>query len=147
MLTANLQNGDLLDSEMHLVDTARDLLTTHWDRPHGSLIHGDFRAGNVLYDAAHPEPYTVIDPHPAISHPYLCLAYSLILPEVHGSHDHAIYIRQGYDEISPIVDDALRAARFLKALELLPRWGQPDRQIAPQLRQLFRQEKSWLLTI
>lgn len=144
LLEANLDNGDLRDHEIELVGIARKLLTTHWAKPDGALIHDDFRAGNVLYDAAHAEPYIVIDPHPAVSHPYLCLAYSQILPEIYGNHDHATYIQQGYESISTVDDEALHGARFLKALELLPRWGQPDRPVAPHLRQLFHQEKSWL---
>lgn len=142
-ITANQQNGDLLDDELRLIDKAGKRLDHQRAGVDGCLAHTDFRAGNILYDESHPQPYTVIDPNPALTHPYLCLAYSLILIEINGRED-PLHLRQGYESISPIDDDALHAAFFLKALELLPRWGQPGAQYADTLHQLFRREKMWM---
>ncbi len=141
---ANLRSGDLLDSELRLVDAACAMLSAHGHDTDGVLIHDDFRAGNVLYDAAQAQPYTVIDPHPKLSHPYLCLAYALILPLVYGNDSHPPFIQRGYNTISPLDDEALHAARFLKALELLPRWGQPGHPTSTALHAVFREEKAWM---
>jgi len=143
-IKANLSNGDLLERDLHLIDLAGELLDKQRASLEGCLIHSDFRAGNVLYDANNAQPYTVIDPQPTLSHPYLCLAYSLILEEIHGKNNPTCLL-QGYENISPIDHSALHAARFLKALELLPRWGQQGSEYANALHKLFKQEKAWLL--
>ncbi|XP_037773144.1 uncharacterized protein LOC119568771, partial [Penaeus monodon] len=68
-----------------------------------SFVHNDFRAGNIIYNESKPQPFAVIDPGPEFTHPYLCLAYSLLLEEVHGANDPAD-LRRGYGDVSPIDD-------------------------------------------
>ena len=143
-ITVNQRNGDLLDGEMLLIDNAGKLLDDQRGGLGGCFAHTDFRAGNILYDKTHDQPYTVIDPNPDLTHPYLCLAYSLLLEEIHGRND-PLHFRQGYEAMSPVDDSALHAAFFLKALELLPRWGEPGAMYADDLHQFFRREKKWLL--
>lgn len=144
-IDANLRNNDLLENELRLVEKAVDILNDHLAGGGGSLIHGDFRAGNILYDPASMEPYTVIDPHPEISHPYLCLAYALILPEIYDAFEDSTFIQKGYDAIAPLDAETLHAARFLKALELMPRWGQPGHHLEKALKNVFQEEKRWLI--
>ncbi len=144
-IQANLTNGDLSEHDLALIDLAAKHLNEQRVTLGGCLIHSDFRAGNILYDAASAQPYTVIDPKPSLGHPYLCLAYSLILEEIHGKNNPAD-LQQGYEKITPLDHAALHAARFLKALELLPSWGQQGSQYAKALHKLFHQEKAWLLS-
>lgn len=140
----NLVNGDLTQQETALVTQAASFLDRQRQKERSSYTHNDFRAGNILYDPTHPQPYVVIDPAPELTHPYLCLAYSLILTEIHGRIDPS-HFRRGYAELAPIADEALRAALFLRALKLLPRWGRPGQPYAERLHYLFRREKNWLL--
>jgi len=144
-IQANLRNGNLSERDLPLIDLATKLLEEQGATLGSCLIHSDFRAGNILYDASSAQPYTVIDPKATLSHPYLCLAYSLILEEIHGKNNPAD-LQQGYENITAIDHAALHAARFLKTLELLPRWGQHGSQYANALHKLFSQEKAWLLS-
>ena len=139
ILATNLANGDLLPDELLLVTRAAEMLDEQMQGS-ASFAHNDFRAGNILYDPTQPQPYTIIDPSPELTHPYLCLAYTLILTEIHGRIE-PLHFRSGYAEITPIDSDALDAALFLRALTLLPRWGASGAQYAIPLRQLFKRQK------
>lgn len=143
LVYANRSNGDLLDSELQLISKAGKLLSDQRFGLGGCYVHGDFRTGNILYNRSNAEPYTVIDPKPLITHPYLCLAYALILEEIHG-RNNPICLLQGYEEITSVDQNALHAAFFLKALELFPRWGQVGHIYSDALYSLFRREKQWL---
>ncbi|MEM7125410.1 MAG: aminoglycoside phosphotransferase family protein [Chloroflexota bacterium] len=142
-LSANVAKGYLTSEEVQLAHQAINTLVEHRGKDGGSYTHNDFRAGNILYDPRQAEPYAVIDPGPELNHPYLCLAYSLILTEIHGHIDPA-HFRRGYHKISPIDEEALEAAIFLCMLKLLPRWGKPGAQYAEVLQTLFQRKKDKL---
>lgn len=70
----------------------------------------------------------VIDPTPALTHPYLCLAFNLILDEMHNgfASDHRL---AGYSEVTTIVPKVLAAAAVVKSCLMFPSWGK-DRESA-----------------
>lgn len=142
-IQANQSNGDLSENDNELIDHALLLLNQERADQGSCFVHNDFRAGNIIYRESEPQPYAIIDPGPEFAHPYLCLAYSLLLEEVHGANDPADF-RRGYDDVSPIDDGALHAALFLRSLLLLPRWGRVDHLYAKPLHALFQREKAWL---
>ena len=158
IIQANLDNGSCSVNDAWVIEAAAALLdqqrirylADRWaDRwgnskeSRGSYVHNDFRAGNILYKPNSSTPYAVIDPGGELSHPYLCLAYSLLLEEIHGSND-PLDFKQGYESVTPIEEDALHAALFLKSLNLLPRWGRAGQPYAARLQTLFAREKRWL---
>lgn len=142
-ILTNQRNGELSEEDNELIDHAVLLLNRERAGRGSSFVHNDFRAGNIIYNESKPQPYAVIDPGPEFTHPYLCLAYSLLLEEVHGANDPAD-LRRGYGDVSPIDDAALHAALFLRSLLLLPRWGKADQPYAKPLHALFQREKAWL---
>jgi fructosamine-3-kinase len=74
-------------------------------------IHGDFRAGNMI---RHAHRLVVIDPTPALTHPYLCLAYSLLEPPLFADVSMADFLA-GYQEVTPVEPTLLNAALLVRA--------------------------------
>ncbi len=67
-----------------------------------------------------PPIFTVIDPQPAVSHPYLCLAYTLLLEEIHFRRSRAAAVHaDAYAAIEPIEAPILRAAMIVRAVLML----------------------------
>jgi aminoglycoside phosphotransferase (APT) family kinase protein len=142
-IAANLANTTLKPREIELVQQAASMLDMQRGNESSCYAHTDFRAGNIIYNPDVPQPYTIIDPNPELTHPYLCLAYSLLLTEIHGRDDPQ-HMRQGYETITAIDDATLHAAIFLKALFLLPRWGQPGEPYAKMLHTVYSREKQFI---
>ena len=136
-LAVNLTQGRLQTADLATVEQAIALLSRHLETIKPSLVHTDFRAGNILYQPAAPIPYTIIDPAPRLTHPYLCLSYSLILEEIHGRRE-AGPILAGYRTIEAVDDRALTAAKLLQLVSLLSRWGDPQHPYAKNLAHLYQ---------
>lgn len=91
-----------------------------------SLTHNDFRPYNIF----NTEPMIVFDPNPRITHPYMCLALTLIKSEVEtGSFgkQERDEILSGYSEISEIDNRVLSAAIVLRGMRTLNTWKRKGR--------------------
>lgn len=159
VIQANVDNSTCTENDFRIIEAAaarldqqrNSYLSDHesknrqsnFTQSRGSYVHNDFRAGNIIYLPNEPRQYAVIDPGGELNHPYLCLAYSLILEEIHGTND-PLNFQRGYASVTPLNEEALHAALFLKALTLLPRWGRDGQPYAAALHALFVREKRWL---
>jgi len=122
------QNGQIEARDRPAIERAIALLDSHASHIGPSLTHNDFHFRNLFYDPSRPFPYVVIDPTPALTHPYLCLAFNLILDEMHNgfASDHRL---AGYSEVTAIVPNVLAAATVIKSCLMFPSWGK-DRESA-----------------
>lgn len=103
--------GAISESDVQAVERAVDLLHEHTILTGPRRTHGDFRAGNVLRAGGR---LVVIDPWPALTHPYLCLAYALLLPEL-SMDTPPVDLLAGYAEVAPVDPQALDAALLIRA--------------------------------
>lgn len=117
-----IQNEQIEERDRPAIERAIALLDSHASCTRPSLTHNDFHFRNLFYDPSRPFPYVVIDPTPALTHPYLCLAFNLILDEMHNgfASDHRL---AGYSEVTTIVPDVLTAATVVKSCLMFPSWG------------------------
>lgn len=118
--------GDVPARDLPAVERAVDLLDAHAQTLGPRRTHGDFRIGNMLHrrdpphrdvahgDSTHRHRLVVIDPTPALTHPYVCLAYSLLLSELETVRFQADFLA-GYEEVSPVDPGALDAALLIRA--------------------------------
>jgi fructosamine-3-kinase len=106
-----LEVGGISEGDLAAVERAIDVLSEHALAIGPRRVHGDFRTGNMLRDG---DRLVVIDPAPALTHPYLCLAYSLVLPELHTGVVPIDFLA-GYEEVSPVDARALDAALLIRA--------------------------------
>jgi len=123
-----IQNEQIREQERPAIERAITLLDNHAARIGPSLTHNDLHFRNLFHDPSRPFPYVVIDPTPALTHPYLCLAFNLILDEMHNgfASDHRL---AGYSEVTTIIPDVLAAAMVVKSCLMFPSWGK-DRESA-----------------
>jgi len=115
-------DGRIEQSDLARIESATRVLESHAESCGTRLLHTDFRAGNILYSPNSKRIYTVIDPSAVVSHPYMCLSYSLVLTEIHGRSD-PIHILEGYEQIERVDRSALSAARLLRAILMLRSFG------------------------
>jgi hypothetical protein len=97
-LSFALEVGGISDNDLKSVERAVDLLSEHSLVTESRRTHGDFRTGNMLRNR---DRLVVIDPSPELTHPYLCLAYTLLLPELHTGILPVDFL-SGYEEASPV---------------------------------------------
>ena len=129
-----LEVGAISTSELPYVERAVDVLSEHALVTGPRRTHWDFRAGNMLRNG---DRLVVIDPTPGLTHPYLCLAYSLLLPELHTGIV-PIELLAGYEEVSPVDARALDAALLLRVWIMFNSLGRKRDTIYPQrLPQVF----------
>lgn len=110
-LSFALEVGAISESDLAVVERAVDLLSEHVLATGSRLTHGDFRTGNMLHSAGR---FVVIDPAPALTHPYICLAYTLLLEELEAGILPLDFLT-GYQEVSPVDVQALDAALLIRA--------------------------------
>jgi fructosamine-3-kinase len=106
-----LEMGGISENDLRLVELAIDVLNEHASVTGPRRTHGDFRTGNIIHSG---DRFVVIDPSPALTHPYLCLAYSLLLPEL-ATGFFPVDVLSGYEEASPVNTRALDAALLIRA--------------------------------
>ena len=108
--------GDISADDLPAVERAVELLDAHAQALGPRRTHGDFRVGNMIHhrDSSGRDRLVVIDPTPALTHPYVCLAYSLLLPQLHTGEPQ-VDILGGYGEVSPVDPDAFDAALLIRA--------------------------------
>lgn len=123
-----IQNEQIDERDRPAIERAVALLDSHASCIGPSLTHNDFHFNNLFCDPSRRFPYVVIDPTPALTHPYLCLAFNLILDEMHNgfASDHRL---AGYSEVTTIVPKVLAAAAVVKSCLMFPSWGK-DRESA-----------------
>lgn len=121
-IRSGIQNEQIEEGDRPIIERAVALLDSHSSYIGPSLTHNDFHFRNLFYDPSRPFPYVVIDPTPALTHPYLCLAFNLILDEMHNgfASDHRL---AGYSEEAAIVTDVLAAAILVKSCLMFSSWG------------------------
>jgi fructosamine-3-kinase len=102
--------GAITAHDREAVDRAVDLLSAHAMVTGPRRTHGDFRAGNMIHSG---DRLVVIDPTPALTHPYLCLAYSLLEPPLFADVSMADFLA-GYHEITPVDSGVLDAALLVR---------------------------------
>ena len=139
----NLQAGRLREQDLAAVQNAVNIVHQHAQLVGPVLAHTDFRAGNILYVAAAEPPFVVIDPSPRMTHPYMCLAYSVVLETIHAKNDPA-HLLAGYSKVAEIEPAVLTAASLLVTVSLLSRWGHETHPYASNLLQLFAETKEKL---
>jgi Ser/Thr protein kinase RdoA (MazF antagonist) len=139
----DLQAGRLREQDLAAVQNAVDIVHQHAQVVGSVLAHTDFRAGNVLYMAATEPPYVVIDPNSRITHPYMCLAYTIVLETIHAKNDPA-HLLAGYSQVAEIEPKVLTAANLLVIVSLLSRWGHETHPYAGNLLRLFAEMKGKL---
>ena len=110
-LSFALEVGDISESDLAPVERAVDVLSEHVLTTGSRLTHGDFRTGNTLLNGGR---FVIIDPAPALTHPSLCLAYTLLLEELHTAILPLDFL-SGYQEVSPVDARALDAALLIRA--------------------------------
>jgi aminoglycoside phosphotransferase (APT) family kinase protein len=103
--------GAISEQDCEAVDRAVDLLSAHAAETGPRRTHGDFRAGNMIHNG---DRLVVIDPTPALTHPYLCLAYSLLEPPLFADVSMADFLA-GYQEVAPVDLRVLDAALLVRA--------------------------------
>ena len=103
--------GAISDADLAAVERAVNVLNEHAQVTGPRRTHGDFRTGNILHSRGR---LVVIDPWPALTHPYVCLAYALLLPELFAEA-RPVNLLAGYTEISPVDPRALDAALLIRA--------------------------------
>jgi aminoglycoside phosphotransferase (APT) family kinase protein len=106
-----LEVGEISERDPAWVERAVGTLSEHALVTGPRRTHGDFRTGNMLRDG---DRLVVIDPTPALTHPYLCVAYSLLLPEIEDGIVPLAFFA-GYDEVAPVDARALDAALLIRA--------------------------------
>lgn len=121
------------DQDVHLVQRAVGVLETHARVTGPRLTHGDYRVGNMIHSG---DRLVVIDPAPALTHPYVCLAYSLLLPEIEGE-PFASELLAGYAEVSLIDEQALDAALVIRAGIMLNTFGRRDAELGKRIAGVF----------
>lgn len=99
------------EHDCQVVERAVELLSAHAMTTGPRRTHGDFRAGNMIHSGGR---LVVIDPTPALTHPYLCLAYSLLEPPLFADVSMADFMA-GYQEVTPIDSRMLDAALLVRA--------------------------------
>jgi fructosamine-3-kinase len=102
--------GAISARDREIVDRAARLLSAHAEEIGPRRIHGDFRTGNMIRNA---DRLVVIDPTPALTHPYLCLAYSLLEPPLFADVSMADFLA-GYREVAPVDPTLLDAALLVR---------------------------------
>ena len=127
-LSFALEVGAISANDLPCVERAVEVLSEHALGTGPRRVHWDFRAGNMLLDG---DRFVVIDPTPALTHPYLCLAYSLVLLELHRGIV-PIDLLAGYEEVSPVDARALDASLLLRALIMFNSLGRKRDTIYPQ---------------
>ncbi|KKQ23933.1 MAG: hypothetical protein US62_C0012G0016 [Candidatus Woesebacteria bacterium GW2011_GWA1_37_8] len=85
-----------------------------------SLTHNDFATYNMFAT----EPITIFDPDPRITHPAICLAYTLLKSQVNEYPDltESSEILSGYREITPIDDETIAAGIVLRGIRKIHTW-------------------------
>jgi fructosamine-3-kinase len=112
-----LTNKDILGIKTAINIIEKDVLAGM--RP--ALTHNDFRPYNIFAS----KPMTVFDPNPRISHPYICLALSLVGSDVETdpfSKNERDEILLGYSEITAINNRVLSAAIILGGMKKAYTW-------------------------
>jgi fructosamine-3-kinase len=127
-LSFALEVGAISAGDLDAVERAVDVLSEHVVAVGARRTHGDFRVGNMLRDG---DRLVVIDPAPALTHPYICLAYSLILPELATGTMPAALLA-GYDEVSPVDARALEAALLIRAGIMFNSFGRRQESVYGQ---------------
>lgn len=140
-IAIDLHHGRISQEDVKTIEGAIHIVDEHAAVIGPSLVHTDFRAGNIIYNPRQPQPYIVIDPSPRLTHPYMCLAYALVLEKIHTRRNPDHFLA-GYTKITPIHENVLTAAILLITVSQLSRWGHPDHPYANNLKQLFRQTKT-----
>lgn len=117
-----IKAGLLTNEDLIIARTAVDIMEDDLQAGRQpSLTHNDFRPYNIFYT----EPLTIFDPDPRITHPYMCLALSLIKAEVRSNpygKSEASEILSGYSETGEIQDRVLSAAMVLRGMRTLSTW-------------------------
>ncbi|MCC7372159.1 MAG: phosphotransferase [Chloroflexi bacterium] len=106
-----LEVGAISEQDLGAVERAVDVLSEHVLLTGSRRTHGDFRTGNMLLRG---ERLVVIDPSPAATHPYICVAYSVLLEELEAGALPVSFL-EGYGEVWPIDARALDAALLIRA--------------------------------
>lgn len=106
-----LEVGAITERDLGAVERAVDVLSQHVLATGSRRTHGDFRTGNMLLDG---ERMVVIDPSPAATHPYICVAYSLLLEDMEAGALPVSFL-EGYGEVAPMDARALEAALLVRA--------------------------------
>ena len=133
-----IQNEQIKEGDRPGIERAVALLDSHASCIGSSLTHNDFHFRNLFYDPSRLFPYVVIDPTPTLTHPYLCLAFNLILDEMHNgfAFDHRL---TGYDEVTPLVHNILASAIVVKSCLMFSSWGKnSESAYAQNLLALYR---------
>ena len=94
-LSFAVEVGAISTSDLPCVERAVNVLSEHALVTGPRRTHWDFRSGNMLRNG---DRLVLIDPTPGLTHPYLCLAYSLVLPELHAG-TVPIDLLAGYEEV------------------------------------------------
>jgi aminoglycoside phosphotransferase (APT) family kinase protein len=102
--------GAISQRDREAVDRAVSLLSEHAEVIGPRRIHGDFRTGNMIHNG---DRFVVIDPTPALTHPYLCLAYSLLEPPLFADVSMDDFLA-GYQEVTPVDVRLLDAALLVR---------------------------------
>ena len=124
-LSFAVEAGGISASDLPAVERAIDTLSEHALATGPRRTHGDFRTGNILHNRGR---FVVIDPWPSLTHPYLCLAYSLLLPELHTGSVPVDFLA-GYEEASPVDVRALDAALLIRAGIMFDSFGRSRRPV------------------
>lgn len=122
------EQGVITDQDLSSTQTAIEIIEK--DLRSGikpSLVHDDFRPYNIFAS----EPITVFDPNPRITHPFMCLALTLIKSEVESGtfgKQERDEILSGYSEITKVNNHVLSAAIVLRGLRTLNTWKRKDKE-------------------
>ena len=114
-----LRSKGLLPVSAEEMNHAVELLSQSVAPEATSLTHNDLLPYNVF----NTDPLTIFDPVVRYSHPYTCLAMTLIksLVRDNGAAE-AAEIRAGYEEASPVREEELEAAMALRFVHAAYGW-------------------------